>query len=607
MKLKTIIATLLVLLMSNLLVIRCDLFKDKNTQCFSGKVVDGKGNPIQGALISIGGQKGRHIETTKGGEFKICAKPNKDQRYVLNVEKLGFGLVSKIYSGPDNAIAITMENATVIEGLNLNDNISITDTQPNTATPSQPDYTRISSPLDTIPFVYDAAGRLIAFGAPPQVERTYKAIDQFRPQRRGATVTLEPDALEDPTADRKQQGAFFQSKGGLGSVTGSVSTVDIYSPDGMPGDYSTRMQNGERGFMVTYGAVDVNFYSNGKPLQLKKGKFATISIPVDTLALIYGEKLPATIPLLVYDKETGLWQRDGNNVGTLNKAGTAYEAKISHFSVFNMDEEFGATTAACLKLCSDTAPTGARIEITGVIPGHIKNLLFGSSICSASGTSVGCSAGETAYAINNMEPNEPIGVRLFDGTNVRASYVFIAGDAGNETDCSDNYAQCTAVEKISWSVSCYQNNDAVGSIDGPVVAILPLGGTSFRVAWVYVDAAAAGSPLANPATNYKIEFITISNQGTSINMSDAGWTDAATVPGSTEIKNSRDVTIATGTGTDPVLIRVTAFPSGATSFISGSVRLLNPTTAAITGGDTFETEFNSIIAACNNVGVTITP
>jgi hypothetical protein len=449
--------------------------------------------------------------------------------------------------------------------------------------------------------VYDANGRLIAFGAPPEVERTYKAIDQFRPQRRGATVRVEPDALEDPTADAEQRGAFFQSaKSRLGPVTGSVSTVDVYSPDGMPGDYTTRMQNGERGFMVTYGAVDVNFYSNGKPLQLKKGKFATLSIPVDTLALIYGEKLPPTIPLLVYDKETGLWQRDGNNVGTLNNAGTAYEAKVSHFSVFNMDEEFAAGVASCYKICSDSAPAGARIEITGVIPNHIKNLPFGTSICTNSGLAVGCAGGETAYAINNLKPNEPLGVRLFDGTTVRATKVLITSGPStpNEMNCINNYNGCLpSVVHISWSQACYQNADAVGSITGPVLA-LQRNGDNFKFSWIYIDPGATGMPLQNPAnTNYKLEYLEIANQGSALDMSDLAWTDIVTVA-DTNLKIDRLETIAGISTSNPVLFRVIFRTTTSGSYKSGSVYLIN--SGSVTTGSQFEADYQSLV--CENIG-----
>lgn len=511
MKKSKIILLGFMLLASNLLVIRCDLFREKNKICFTGRVVDQNGNPIEDARISLVGQKSKEVITAQKGEFKICAKPDENHRYVLNVEKLGFGFVSKIYSGATADIRITMEQATVVHELNPNDNITITDVVPNTSTPAQPDYTRMSGPLDTIPFVYDASGRLIAFGAPPEIERTYEAIDRFRPQRTGATVRVEPNALEDPTAEREQRGTFSQSaKSMLGNVTGSVSTIDIYSADGMPGDYTTRRQNGERGFMITYGAVDVNFYSHGKPLQLKKGKFATISIPVDTLALIYGEKLPPTIPLLVYDKETGLWQRDGNNVGTLNASGTAYEAKISHFSVFNMDEEFAAGVAVCYKICSfDTRPTGsypggARIQITGDIPGHVKDLPFGNTLCGGDG---GCGGTGEAFAINNMKPNTPIGVRLFNGnTNqIVSSYVFITGNSGiNALNCSSplNYAGCGGPVNVNWvSVPAYMN--ANGTMNKPIIAI-DKSGSDLKISWVYIE----GPPPAytNPPKDYHIEW-----------------------------------------------------------------------------------------------------
>jgi hypothetical protein len=562
MKKSNALLLVFILLASNLLVIRCDLFREKNTICFSGRVVDHKGNPVEGARISIGGQKGKDILTAQKGEFNICTRPDKSQRYVVNIEKLGFGFVSKIYTAATGDILITMEQATVVEELNPNDNITITDIVPNTSSPAQPDYSRMASPLDTIPFVYDASGRLIAFGAPPEVERTYEAIDRFRPQRRGATVRVEPDALEDPTANREQRGTFFQaSKSPLGNVTGSVSTVDVYSPDGMPGDYTTRMQNGERGFMITYGAVDVNFYGNGKPLQLKKGKFATISIPVDTLALIYGEKLPPTIPLLVYDKESGLWQRDGNNVGTLNASGTAYEAKISHFSVFNMDEEFAAGVASCYKLCSGTAPAGAVIQITGVIPNHIKNLPLGSSICGTSGTAVGCNAGESAYAINNMKPNEPIGVRLFDGSNVRASYVLIAGGPAslNETNCSNNYNGCLpSVAYLNWTQACYQNVN--GTLTAPILAVRKAG-TSYDFSWLYIDTA---SPATSNSTayHYAIEYKTQPSSDTDFDTT--GWNKVDFDPGApqtyvfpasatTEIRNKIMSVSFSGGSANPVI------------------------------------------------------
>ncbi|MFZ2906340.1 MAG: carboxypeptidase-like regulatory domain-containing protein [Cyclobacteriaceae bacterium] len=478
-----------------------------NQVCFSGKVVDTDGKPVAGAILEFGGSKSKPTETQKDGSFRIC--PGKSDRFVLNVTKLGFGFVSKIYTDTSSNIIITMEKATVKENLNPTDDIVMTDTQPNTASPVSPDVSRLSSPLDTIPFVYDAAGNLIAFGAPPEIVQTYEAVENFQPQQVGATVTVEPDALEDPTADKEQQGALLQAKGKLGPVTGSVSTVDVYSPDGMPGDYTTRMNNEERGYMITYGAVDVNFYSNGKPLQLKKGKFATLSIPVDTLALIYGEKLPRTIPLLVYDKEKGIWRRDGNNVGTLNKAGTAYEAKVSHFSVFNMDEEFDAGEAVCYKICSFDArpagsyPNGARIQITGDIPGHVKDLPFGSTQCSGDG---GCTGGE-AFAINNMKPNTPIGVRLFNGntSQIVSSYVFITGNAGiNAIDCSNpvNYAGCGGPVNVSWGTTpAYMNAD--GTMNKPIIAIEKVG-TNLKISWVYISGPPPG--YMNPGTAYHIEW-----------------------------------------------------------------------------------------------------
>lgn len=564
---------ILLLLSSQLLFYRCNRCTTNAGQtCFSGKVVDTDGNPVAGAALEFGGSKGKPSETQKDGSFRICT--DKNERFVLNVTKLGFGFVSKIYTDTTSNILITMEKATVEENLNTTDDIVITDTQPNTASPATPDVSRLSSPLDTIPFVYDAAGNLVAFGAPTEIEETYEAVEDFQPQQVGATVTVEPDALEDPTA-REQQGGFFQSKGELGPVTGSVSTVDVYSPDGMPGDYATRMREGGAGYMITYGAVDVNFYGNGKSLQLKKGKFAILSIPVDTLALIYGEKLPRTIPLLVYDKEKGIWSRDGNNVGTLNKAGTAYEARVSHFSVFNMDEEFDAGEAVCYKICSFDArpagsyPNGARIQITGDIPGHVKDLPFGNTQCSGDG---GCTGGE-AFAINNMKPNTPIGVRLFDGntSQIVSSYVFITGNSGvNAVNCSNpvNYAGCGGPVNVNWvTTPSYMN--ANGTMNKPVIAIEKIG-TNLKISWVYISGLPPG--YVNPATDYHIEwshdnFATI--QGT-----------FSLPAGNTSLHNFQDVatTFTTDDGSKAHKFRIRVGPTLTAIYSDAASRCYTPDT-----------------------------
>lgn len=523
MKRSSVLLFLTLLIMTDLVIIQC---QPKGDICFSGRVVDQNDAPIEGARVTFGG-KVRHkpVSTNKEGVFKICVSGS--ERFVLNITKLGYGMVSKVYTTSTADIEVAMEMATVVEGLDPTQEITITDEVPNQGRPAQPDLSRVSSPLDTLPFVYNAAGKLIAFGAPPEVNDAYEAIESFEPQQTGATVTVEADGLEEAD-EEKNTASLSQAEKRLGKVTGSVSTVDIYLPDGMPGDYSTRMSNGEGGYMVPYGAVDVNFYSNGKELQLKKGKFATLTIPVDTLKLIYKKKLPPTIPLLVYNKDTGEWERDGKNEGVLNKEGTAYVARVSHFSVFNMDEEFAAGVAVCYKICSRDArpagsyPMGARIQITGDIPGHVKDLPFGTTLCSGDG---GCPGGE-AFAINNMLPNTPIGVRLFDGnTNqVVSSYVFVTDNSGyNTNNCSGDYDDCGGPVDVNWvSTPTYMNSD--GTMKGPLLAIQKLGGVNeYTFTWVFIASGYTVDPVTNVLQNafsyeYRLEYAEVSS-------TDTGWGD----------------------------------------------------------------------------------
>jgi hypothetical protein len=497
------------------------IFGGKERQSFSGKVVDSGNNAIIGALVEIG-----EVSTTTRDSGKFDLAVDSIDRYVLNVTQLGFGFVSKIYNTSTSNIVITMTAATVVTELDPAVEIVIEDTTPAPSIPVSPDIAHISSPLDTLPFIYDPNGRLIGFGAPQKVIDTYEAIDNFAPPVVGATIVVEPDALEDPDGD-KAEGSLYQKVKGKGNVTGSLSTVDIYSPDGMPGDNTTRMGDGSSGFMVTYGAADVNFYRNGKPLQLKSGKFATLTIPVDTLALIYGQKLPETIPLLVYDKKSGLWARDGANVGQLNKTRTAYVAKISHFSVFNMDEEFDAGEATCYKMCISGTPPAVpgvpMIQITGDIPGHVKTLTLGTSICSP--TTGGCVAGD-AFAINNMKPNTPIGVRLLKGTTIISSYVFVTGNSGvNAVNCTTpnpNYGGCGGPVQMDWGSSpCYMGTG--GIMSSPILAINRTG-TNVEFSILHIQNILADGSVSNVPTFYQIQF-KVQTAGDDIYNNVLGWSN----------------------------------------------------------------------------------
>ena len=224
---------------------------------------------------------------------------------------------------------------------------TITDETPDISTPPSADIPPTISPLALVPFVVNANGQLTGFRAPADVATQWAAYSDFAVPTIGASVQLDPSNLEETAEEVDVVMAGFslfqnpQESANRKNITASISTVDLYGRDGMPGDYIVRDPNGRLGTMYSYGAVDVSFYRNGKVMKLKEGKTAIITIPVDTMAILTEAKLKPIVPLLKYNPLSGNWEKDTNgkkvNYAVLNKTRTAYVARVTHFSTFNVD------------------------------------------------------------------------------------------------------------------------------------------------------------------------------------------------------------------------------------------------------------------------------
>jgi hypothetical protein len=553
---------------------------DKGDIVFAGKVVDRAGKPIADAKVQIGESE---LTTGNEGEFKMGVK--KSDRYVLNVDKFGFGMASKVYYVSTRDILITLAKATVIK-VSSNDAIDVQDTKPDMTIPASTNPPPPSSPLDTLSFVYDKDGQLESFIMPQALRDAYKAVGDFTPPQRGARIVVPAQSLvvegttQPPTGD----------------IELAINTIDLYAEDGMPGDYTTDLGEGKdrqrsTGFMVTYGASNVDVVSQGKSLQLAAGKKAMLTIPVDTLSILSKEALPNTIPFLVYNKATGRWQQEGDAV--LDPATSTYSKEITHFSTFNLDMVF--VDVACYRVTNNTTGGGLKeIEIT--VPTKTKKLTMGASAC----------ATPNLHAIINLTQDTPVGVKVLVGGVIKSTYVFHSGPEAYNTSAQQicEYTSCApATGPLALQdTECWMRTSApLDRMQGPVLAVSRTG-DNFKFSWIYLDAAATGTPLTNPAaTSYTIEHITITNQNTALDLSDAGWTNVSisgseTIP-TTAWKVDRDVTIAGVSTTDPVLFRVKVTTDGA-SYVSSAIRLLNP--AAISVGSQFETDFLAL--SCGNVG-----
>lgn len=116
----------------------------------------------------------------------------------------------------------------------------------------------------------------------------------------------------------------------------SIATVDLLSPQQMPGDYSAIGSVGVGG-MESYGAGSLDLPAG---FTLKPGASAEVTIPVDRSRLMTGTPAPPTVPLLSYDEQKGLWIEEGAlTLATVNGV-PAYIGKVKHFTTYNADTLF---------------------------------------------------------------------------------------------------------------------------------------------------------------------------------------------------------------------------------------------------------------------------
>ncbi|MFZ6010097.1 MAG: hypothetical protein ACOYXT_07075 [Bacteroidota bacterium] len=456
---------------------------------FAGNVYDTEGKPLPNVLVQV---QDKEATTNDEGFFRVI-ELRETNPYVLNASLLGYGFVSKVYRDTSTHVRITMAKAKVtpidlgaIEG----DSVSITDTSPSFSTPLSAGSPAGSNPLSAIPFVYDSAGRLIGFEMPAPLQATYDAINNFRPPVLGARLVFPKEGLELQGDGRK--------------IDVSLQTIDLYAPDGMPGDYTVRLENQQRGFMRTYGAANIDIFQDGKPVQLKKGYQARVIIPVDTLSILTKEKLAGEIPFLVYNRATGEWEQEG--MAVLNRSRTAYEASTSHFSSFNMDMVFGAA-ASCYKVCNEISTAtfpNQKIEIS--VPSKSKLLDVGAPCASPGNCTTNGAGTGAAHGIINLEPYTPVGVKMFNGTTLLSTHVFVTGGSSINQNCDFNACHGPVVTTNTLDQR-YVNGTSTGMCHALLAAPqkrLDVAGPPYtvKVAWLYDNDFAVN---ASPALTFDVQ------------------------------------------------------------------------------------------------------
>ncbi len=282
---------------------------------FSGTVRGSDGPFIENAEVSVNGQA---TKTNAEGYFVIVL-PKESPRYVLQVQKQSYALLSKVFYEK------------VIGG-----------------------KYRLNKAFQTL---VDPNGPI--------------EVMEKRERREFGTLVQIPAR------------SLVNSNGILATnpVNLYLHTIDLRDPDNpFPGDYTGQDTAGRFVTMVSFGAVDINIMdAGGNRYNLAPGKKAIVSIPVDPGQLASPGGPPQTIPLWWYDTKTGVWLQEG----TAKLAGNFYRGEVTHFSTLNVDVAFTDAACMRILIDETTLqlPVNLRVTVpTGTGLDKIKTTTLNDSL-----------------------------------------------------------------------------------------------------------------------------------------------------------------------------------------------------------------------------------
>jgi hypothetical protein len=327
---------------------------------FSGTVDATDAPAISGAEVEINGQV---TSTGPDGIFHINVKDA--NRFVMNIRKFGYGLVSRIYNEGITGGRWTMTRASISSLNPKQDSEVINQRKPSDCPGTRADafdwsiFPQLIQPVwedgaGTIVLPSSTAccigGRTIAGKFP------YGKLDVGLPGHQGGRrkdcgpgigVQINADSLQDEYRNAP-----------TGNLDVALSTIDLMSPEQMPGDYTVKLPGGDTRVMQSYGAGQIEITGGGHRFNLKPGATAKLTIPVDPSQLATDTRLPQTIPFLYYDESEGVWKQEGN----AELQGSVYVATVTHFSAWNTDTI--KTDQSCVRIKSSDITGNYKLEVT---------------------------------------------------------------------------------------------------------------------------------------------------------------------------------------------------------------------------------------------------
>ena len=390
---------------------------DKLGVVFSGFVAGTDTGVLDGATVDVNGQ---HTVTAIDGSFNMRVVDA--DRFVLNIRKSGYGLVSQIYDGALMGGNWTMTRATVVtadpfQGIQVADKRDPRNCLgPLSAALNWENFTKLM-----VPQFQDGKGNVVESFDRLEIMKSglrgngtgFPQVGKDRGSREcgpGISIRIPAKSLEDQNGQPP-----------IGPVEVSLSTVDLLSPEQMPGDYTVAEAGGVAKSMESYGAGSIEIAAAGnRKYNLIPGATAEVTIPVDRAQLAAGGTLPATIPILFYDEAKGVWIEEG----TAKLAGNAYVGEVKHFSTINTD--LVKTNQACVRVDSPTLPPNYKLEVTIPIPGAAPQIITRNITNSSPGV----------HVIYNLPTNKNIilvPIRIANNTPIGTFIVNTGGTQNPQT------------------------------------------------------------------------------------------------------------------------------------------------------------------------------
>ncbi len=408
------------------------LRRRKSEAGFSGTLRDASGVPLAGAEVTVGGSS---TSTDREGRFVLKGRWARPERWVLQARLPGYAPVSKIFAQGDDDLKLTTVETTV-QNFDPASAMVLRDTRTRCIGSLTDGIDWDARPLARFPQVIDASGNRVTGPPPPAARRVLDFASGSLPCSSGFQISIPANGLVAASGQAVRE-----------QVELEVSTIDLYSPDGMPGDYTVASDEGAA-FMESFGAGTAEARSGGEVLQLAKGTKATIEIPVDRAQIEAGAKVPPKIPMLRYDGASGTWLEIGSF--TLDTGRMVYVGEVGHLSAFNADVI--KTDPACIRF--DASAMGGAFDLVITAPTSSGGFRHRTH----SVTPNPAQANPDLHAVYNLPPNAWVVLRALRGGNPLGTWVVETAAPWSGTGAPTyDYAPCGTIFALSENVDTWEN------------------------------------------------------------------------------------------------------------------------------------------------------